>query len=111
MTMNKCWSTDGEYFYSHFPDDLEVGQVYYEADRTDIVAEDYIHVNDILEEIDNQIYDDVGEVYDCDFYNVSKEAKGELKQLITDWANKHVNLKYYIVGKSKELIATEEDVT
>ena len=38
--MNKCYGTDDETF-RRFPTTLEVGQIYYEADYTDINIEDY----------------------------------------------------------------------
>lgn len=109
--MQKCYSTDDETFSKDFPDDLEVGQVYYEANCIDIKAESYIHVNSILEQIDEWIYEDIGECYNNDFYNVPKEDKDELQKLIEQWANKHVILQYFLIkGKSVEKIATKDDV-
>lgn len=111
--MNKCYSTDDETFSKDFPDDLEVGQIYYEADYTDINIEDYSKwaTEHLLEYLDECLYEDVGEYADCDFSSVSQAAKQELKTFIEQWSGKHVNLAYFKVkGRSIEKIATEDDV-
>ena len=119
-----CYSRDNETFnvdnIGDLMDDmasddaLEEGAVYYEADCTDMTHEYVVSgfsVDNLLEELDNSAYDDIGEVYGNDYYNVTKEAKDELRELLIGWARKHVALRYWrIDGLSREKTFTKEDV-
>lgn len=122
---SKCYSIDNEAFnYDELGDlfaDLESdgelyeGRVYYEADCKVVEPKDYVNshsVSCMLESLDEQLYDDVGEVSDNDFYNTSKEAKEELRQFLESWITKHVNVGRYwtIVGQSRELQVTKDDL-
>lgn len=122
---NKCYSTDGESFnhnsLGEVFDDLESegelyeGRVYYEADYKPLEVQDYASSHTVawmLENLDEQIYDDIGECYDNDCYNVSKEAREELRTFLESWITKHVDLSCYfkIVGKPRELKVVKEDL-
>lgn len=115
--MMKCFSIDDENFNYDSLSDLilsnnpEVGDFYYEADATNVRVDNYL-VNHLLEDADDLLYDDLGEIYDNDFSNVSDGAKKELLGLLQTWAAKHVNLDRYwkIVGKSRKLQFTKEDL-
>lgn len=117
-----CYSWDNESFnYDSFGDlldlhdDPQVGDTYYEADCRTLEPTDGINnltVASLLEDMDGRVYDDIGEVYDNEYSEVSDEAKAELLELIEGWARKHVNLSHYwkIVGKTREKKLTAEDL-
>jgi len=69
-------------------------------------------VNSIIESLDEQAYEEIGEVFDNEFSNVTQEAKAELFALLATWADKHVSLERYwkITGKSREMKLTAEDL-
>jgi len=122
-TQSKCYSLDNEEFNHDSLGDLldsmvdpAVGDIYYEADcrpftRADVVSRH--DVDSILERLDEQAYEEIGEVFDSEFSNVTQEAKAELLALLTAWADKHVSLGRYwkITGKSREMRLTAEDLT
>ena len=115
-TQRKCYSVDEETFncesLGELIDDneLEVGATYWEADAIEISHADNIDVQGILENMDERLYDEVGEIADCDYSDVPQEAKDELAALIFCWAEKHVNLRYWKVRNDKELKVTSEDM-
>jgi hypothetical protein len=116
----KCYSLNEEDFYEweYLIDELEQeelreGTEYFEADKVGIVVHDYVNVRAveyILESIDEQVYDDIGEVYDSNFYNVSTEAKQEIVDFMLQWAEKHVNLPYFKVKNVVKKVVTKEDL-
>jgi len=118
-TLEKCYSSNNEEFNFNEFDDLiadgaEVGQTYWEADCKTCEPTDGINshtVSSLLECMDERLYDDIGEVYNSEFSNVSDEAKAELNGLIRSWAIKHIDLSRYwkIVGKTRECTFTAED--
>ena len=115
---NKCYSVDGEtYNITDFGDLLEtmddpqVGDTYHEADAVPIQLEDAIHVDYILEQLDDWMYEMIGEYYDSDFYNVSDDAKKELELFLYEWALKHITAKYWTVRNSVEKQLTEDDLS
>lgn len=118
----KCWSVNGEDFFDDWDtltDELEseglavMGVEYFEADKVGVKVSDYVDMHGIdsmLEQFDDWVYEDIGEIADCDFYNVSKEAKEELQELIQTWAEKHVNLPYWKVQNVVKKVVTKEDL-
>ena len=118
---NKCWSLNEEDFFDDWYDlideleqeELGVGTEYFEGDKVDVRISDYVNIHGIvsmLEQFDDWVYEDVGEIADCDFYNVSKEAKEELQELIQQWAEKHVKLTYWKVHNVVKKVVTQEDL-
>ena len=118
---NKCWSLNDEYFFDDWCDlideleqeGLGVGTEYFEGDKVDVRISDYVDIHGIesmLEQFDARVYEDVGEIADCDFYNVSKEAEEELRELIQTWAEKYVNLPYWRVQNVVKKVVTQEDL-
>ena len=118
---NKCWSLNGEDFFDDWYDiiaeleqkGLGVGTEFFEGDKIETQISDYVDVHGIdsmLERFDDWVYEDVGEIADCDFYNVSQNAKKELQELILDWAEKHVNLPYWKVQNVVKKVVTKEDL-
>jgi hypothetical protein len=116
-TQRKCYSVDEETFNCDSleelieDNDLELGATYWEADAIEISHTDNIDVRGILENMDERLYEEVGEIADCDYSDVPQEAKDELKELIAGWATKHVNLRYWKVRNLKECKVTAEDLT
>lgn len=118
-----CYSLDDEEFrYDSLGDVIDamdepqVGSVYYEADCRELAAPDFADNNTIehlLEHMDEDLFEEVGEIADCDFTSVPPEAKEELRALVQAWVEKHVNVTRYwrIVGKSRECRLTAEDLT
>ena len=120
----KCWSVNGEdYFddwdqlidelYDYGSDELPIGTEYFEGDKVDVKISDYVNVygiDSMLEQFDAWVYEDIGEIADCDFYNASKEAKEELQELIQTWAEKHVKLPYWKVQNVITKVVTKEDL-
>ncbi|WP_019573402.1 hypothetical protein [Curvibacter lanceolatus] len=121
-TQSKCYSLDNEEFNHDSLGDLldsmiepAVGDVYYEADCRPFTNADVVsrhEVDSILERLDEQAYEEIGEVFDNEFSNVTQEAKAELLALLTAWADKHVSLEHYwkITGKSREMKLTAEEL-
>ena len=118
---NKCWSLNEEDFFDDWCDlideleqeELRVGTEYFEGDKVGVRISDYVNIHGIvsmLEQFDDWVYEDVGEIADCDFYNVSKEAKEELQELIQHWAEKHVKLPYWKVQNVVKKVVTQEDL-
>ena len=94
-------------------DEIPIGTEYFEADKVDVKVGDYVNIHGIvsmLEQFDDWVYEDVGEIADCNFYNVSKEAKEELQELIQTWAEKHVKLPYWKVQNVVKKVVTQEDL-
>jgi hypothetical protein len=121
-TSELCYSLDNEEFnYSEIGevidmmDDPKVDDTYYEADCVRLTPTDGINsytVDSILENMDERIYDQVGECYDNQCSDVSDEAKAELLAMLEAWAKKHIDLSNYwqIVGKTRECKLTAEDL-
>ena len=121
---NKCWSVNGEEFFDDWCrlieelqdyeyDEIPIGTEYFEADKVDVKVGDYVNIHGIvsmLEQFDDWVYEDVGEIADCNFYNVSKEAKEELQELIQTWAEKHVKLPYWKVQNVVKKVVTQDDL-
>ena len=83
------------------------------GDKVAVRISDYVNIHGIvsmLEQFDDWVYEDVGEIADCNFYNVSKEAKEELQELIQTWAEKHVKLPYWKVQNVVKKVVTQDDL-
>ena len=118
---NKCYSLTGEDFTADFCDltdeleenELGVGTEYFEGDRADVGVKDYVNshgIESLLEQFDDWVYGDVGEIADSCFTNASKEAKDELKVMIQRWAEVHVRIPYWKVQNVIKKTITEEDL-
>ena len=117
----KCWSLNEEDFFDDWYDlideleqeELGVGTEYFEGDKVEIQVSDYVNIHGIasmLEQFDEWVYEDVGDIADCDFYNVSKEAKEELQEVIQQRAEKYVKLPYWKVQNVVKKVVTQEDL-
>jgi hypothetical protein len=123
--MKKCYSDNEEIFMFDGLCELfeslnadgtfVVGRVYYEADCKELEAADFTgkwRVESILEQFDEDLYEEVGEVCDNDFSSVDDAAKAELAALLNGWIEKHVSTKRYwkIVDTPVEKRVTADDV-
>ena len=117
----KCWSLNEEDFFDDWYDlideleqeELGVGTEYFEGDNVEVHVSDYVNIHGIvsmLEQFDDWVYEDVGEIADCDFYNVSQDAKKELQELVLAWAKRHVKLPYWKVQNVVKKVVTQEDL-
>jgi hypothetical protein len=88
---------------------LKEGLVIYAAESMSCTASSYFDIENILEEADEEAYDEVGETFNNDFSSCSTEAREELRTLLTAWAEKHVVTDYRrIVGESHAVTITAE---
>ena len=107
-----CWSTDGEMFdhdYSSIIDQLEVGQTIYEGNSLYCAESDLFDVESILEDIQSNAYDLVGESSDGYTDSINQDAKNELNTFIESWLSKHAPIKFYKVRNVSERVITEDD--
>ncbi|MDA8485120.1 hypothetical protein NNO07_18800 [Pseudomonas resinovorans] len=91
---------------------LEAGAEYWESDFRVALPKDAFSVERILEGADEQLFDDVGEIYENDFSYASPAAKLELQELLHSWCDKHINLSSYsvLIGKSRKKAITAKEV-
>lgn len=113
--MTKVYSTDEENYEHDFPSDLEVGDVYYEADLVPDRPEHYI-TNNRIEHFLSWLDEDLLSQYeepkdsDCCFSNITQSEVNELRSVIIAWAQKNVKMKTDRIENAVEKVATEEDV-
>lgn len=122
---DKCYSLDDEEFNCQSVGelidgcndrDLVVGDSYWEADCTSVSARDAVPhsaADSLIEDMENRLYDDIGEGVSDAFSGVTPEAKLELDAFLLAWVEKHADLHRFwkIVGKSRELKFTAEDLS
>jgi hypothetical protein len=116
-----CYSADGETF-SHESlgalidnDELQVGDTYYEADSEPLKAGDCLRphvIENLLECMDERLWDLANAMPDNPFSGVSPEARNELRSLVLAWAERHVDLTRYwhIVGEPRQCVLTPDDL-
>lgn len=117
---DKCYSLDGELFHydwcsmvSYADDELKVGDTYWEADRVPETHENYItsgFIEGILENLDESLSWNHGDYFDTCYLAATSEQSEELRQLILDWANKHIKLNLYEIVKPVKKVITQEDL-
>ena len=95
---------------------LCIGHVYYEVDIEPCDVGQFLYAEDVLEQADQRLYEEIGEVADSEYQSVSAEGKDELSILLLEWEKKWVlrgRLTSYwkAVGKSRECVVTFDDVT
>lgn len=88
-----------------------LGATYYEADFRRISSADLISSDSIIESVDDQLFDIVGEGVDM-CLDLGDEAKKELEDFLANWLNKHASIShlYTIVGKSRRMQITKDDL-
>lgn len=113
-----CYSTDEEMFnHETLGDvidylDLEnpIGATYWRGEKKELTHADCVDVDSFLEQCDERAYEEIGEVYDNCFTDVTEAEKMELGELITAWAKKHVTIRYWKVLNVQEMKITEDDI-
>lgn len=119
--MQKCYSANDEdfnyntagevFYYLDSEGDLVVGRIYYEADCCRMEPSDLIRAYQVIEQIGESMWDEIGETADT-YPDVSKEAEAELQSLLNEWVLKHADPSNYwrVVGKSRPMMVTEQDI-
>ena len=124
--MNKCYSTDEEnYNFNSFDEviddlvcsgNLEVGREYYEADAVPFLACNFVdrNLDYMLENLDQQIYEELGECWDTELTGVKFDnpiAYKELNDFLVEWIKNNTRLeKFYLVRNSVTKTITDKDV-
>lgn len=96
---------------SEYEDSELIGMSYWVCEGKEVKFGDIIDVRQILDALDDELYEQVGEVAGFDFSWVPEDARTELHDLLVKWAEKHISLRYWkLVGKSEEKFITVEDI-
>ena len=93
--------------------ELAIGAKYYECEFKPMEFKSVLNAETILDDATDRAYDIIGEAMDGDDpFGVSDEAKQQLNAMLKPWAEEHIDLSSYWVpvGKTKELVVTEQDV-
>jgi hypothetical protein len=121
---NKVYSMDGEYWTKDFSyvydqcvdcfDDSDGDDcycTYYEGTPANIDLNNFIYIDNVVGQLDDWLYEDLGETYDNDFSNLPKEVKQELKDILVTFFRKHTKVEsYYTVKNVAEKKFTKSDV-
>jgi len=115
-----CYSLDEELFDLESMGDVvdaitnntdePIGATYWRGEKQELTVDECIDVDSLLESCDERAYEEIGEVYDNCFTDVTDSEKQELKSLITEWAKKHVKMRFWKVRNTKEMKLTAEDI-
>jgi hypothetical protein len=115
-----CYSADEEFYHYESIGDLidhikrktdtPIGATYWRGEKAELTHADCIDVESILERCDEMAYEEIGEIYDNCFTDVTDQEKRELEELIVTWAKKCVNMRYLKVVNVQELKLTAEDL-
>lgn len=114
-SLELVYSRDGEFF--NFDDlrdvidvyDLGVGDVVHVGEKSPKPASAYIDIDCIIDQMGERAMDEVGDPA-SDFPDVSSAARDELRQMLSEWANKHCDVSFYPVINSREHTITKADV-
>lgn len=121
-TKEYCYSTDEE-FYRHDSmgelldyidgetDEDKIGATYWRGEKVELTHAECIDIDSFLETCDERAYEEIGEIYDNCFTDVTDDEKKELRGLIEEWAKRCVNMRYWKVINSQEMKVTAEDLT
>lgn len=119
--LEKCYSiNDEDFIYTEFSELMNalqdnthvvIGTPYYEADFKRVSAQDIVDVDRLIEDWDERLYDIVGECAE-DGVDASQPAIQELEDFLLQWVNKNTDVHrfYTIVGNSREMHITQEDL-
>lgn len=120
MRKEYCYRLDGEMFNHteigelideiYASTDDPIGAVYFRGEKAELTLGECIDVDSFLETCDERAYEEIGEIYDNCFSDVNGDEKQELKELITEWAKKRVNMRFWKVINTQELKITAEDL-
>jgi hypothetical protein len=89
-----------------------VGTTYYVAEFSNLEGKDLLTINGFLDHLDENLFDEVG--YDIGEGGLSIEdgAAMALEKFLIQWVDKHTDVGrfYKVVGDSREMKITEEDL-
>ena len=87
---------------------LEVGDVVYKGVKSEVANADLMCVDEILERIEANSVDLVGEYGDCVLERVDETSKQELRDLLDAWMTKHLSMHVYRVIDVERVVLTDE---
>ena len=90
--------------------DEPLGATYWCGEKQELTVDECIYIDGFLESCDERAYEEIGEVYNNCFTDVTDSEKQELHTLITEWAEKHVKMRFWKVINTKEMKLTAEDI-
>ena len=117
-----CYSTDEELFnfesVGDVIDELRckldgselIGASYWRGEKKELTHAECIDNGSLLEQCDERAYEEIGKIYNYYFTNTNNDTKNKLNDLILAWTKKHVNIRYWKVGKVQECKVTAEDL-
>ena len=124
--MNKCYSVNEEdYNMTEFSEvldeleccgELEVGREYQEADAIPHSVPEFVHSNldYMLESLDQNCFDDLGELWDNELTSVkfdNPSAYKELETFMIDWIEKNTRYSsFWKVKNSVTKLITQDDI-
>lgn len=91
--------------------DLVVGNIFWQAEAEEFKASEFFSADSLIEDAQTQAYDHGGEWAEDFGDDISKEAKAELERLISEWADKHVSVRFWRCKDAKEVVVTEQMVS
>lgn len=113
--VDKCYSTNNEQFdhsdlsdvLTELDDDgrLEPGVVIYEADAFKRPAGFFFDIDMLFENMGESAHDAGGEYAD-DFPDVSEGARAELEDIIKNWLDRNVEVRFYSVRNARPIEVT-----
>lgn len=115
-----CYSNDEESFNYDCIGDLindisdvgdPIGLIYWRGEKVELTHAECIDVDSFLEQCDERAYEEIGDIYDNCFSDITGAEKRELEELITSWAKNRVKLPYWKVINIVECEMTQEDCT
>lgn len=103
---DKCYSLTGEDFWTDdFTDlDIDIGSTYYVGTTVSINPKDLVYkwvVDDILERMDEALYEEVGEVAEGNLH-LSEEHNNQLTEIIKTFMEEHAKVTCFKVVDIKE---------
>lgn len=112
-----CYSRDGETYYElgsfidMYGDELEPGDVIYEAEQVQKPASAYLSryaLDSMFENMSEAAFEDVGEHVADDWPDLGPEKRDELRKMLSDWLDANVQVPFWSIRNDRELTLTAE---
>lgn len=114
---DKCYSLNDEDYtddlyqlFEELDDDgeLKVGATYYVATKEHPEPSSFFDVDFFLETANERAWDSCGEIAEDYAKYIKEEATKELKEFISNWADKNAPCHWYMAKNAKKLTVTQE---
>jgi hypothetical protein len=112
-----CYSRNGETYYDLesfidiYGDELEPGDVIYEAEQVRKSASAYLGryaLDSIFESMSSCAFEDVGECVPDSWPDLGQDKRDELRRVVGDWLDANVRMHFWGIRKDRELTLTAE---